>query len=401
MPLQPALLRSLRYLSGFLPGQVRGYLRRHPEKFSLRKPLDIAACRSRRSYVGKHVIVAGHYASATGLGKAADLVARTLQRRGAVVTRVDLTAALGMSVSTGTEAMPTPADCAGIDATDIVLVLNPGMIGVVLHHFDRKWLLNRSIIAHWIWEIERMPAYWAQAAASYDEIWAPTEFSYQALQQLLPDFPGAIRLLPYTIDFQLFPAPSLQQRSDIRHQLGIPSSAFVAGYSFACGSNYQRKNPEAAVDQFRSAFAPDDDTVKLVLRCRDLNRHREESSALRRKIAGDSRVLLFDDENHLGIEEFYAAIDLYLSPSRAEGFGLNLVEASQLGIPVITSGWRLPRQVAQLPLIHAVDYDLIPIVDPQGQYAAIEGGRWSEPRLESVVGKLRALREERRNRSSA
>jgi glycosyltransferase involved in cell wall biosynthesis len=103
---------------------------------------------------------------------------------------------------------------------------------------------------------------------------------------------------------------------------------------------------------------------------------------------------LFDDTTFITIEEFYAVIDLYLSPSRVEGFGLNLVEASQMRIPVITSGWRLAPQIADLPHIHTVDYDLVPIVDPQGQYIHGAGKRWSEPRLESVVAKLRLLQRE-------
>jgi glycosyltransferase involved in cell wall biosynthesis len=326
----------------------------------------------------------------TGLGKAADLLARTLQHRGAIVTRVDITAALGLPVSDSAETMLTPNECSDIDATDIVFVLNPTFIDV-LHQFNKDWLLRRCIIAHWIWETEKMPTYWARASISYDEIWGPTEFTYQSLKILLPTFKGTIRIVPYTIDFQLLPKPSHEQRNDVRTRLKIASDTFVLGYSFACGSNYQRKNPEAAVDQFRGAFAPDDISVRLILRCRDLSRHKDERDKLRRKIAGDHRILLFDSDNQIEIDQFYAAIDLYLSPARAEGFGLNLVEASQMEIPVITSGWRLAREIQELPFIYAVDFDLVPISDPQGQY---KEGFWSEPRLLSVINRIRLLRYE-------
>ena len=52
--------------------------------------------------------------------------------------------------------------------------------------------------------------------------------------------------------------------------------------------------------------------------------------------------------NRLPINDFYAAIDIYLSTSRAEGYGLNLVEAAQAGIPVVTTGWRLAPEIAAL-----------------------------------------------------
>jgi len=358
--------------------------------------LDLQKYRPRIKYRGQHVVVAGLFASASGIGKAAELVARTLERQGAFVTRVDITAEMGLAPSFESEVKAQPADCTAIDATDVVVVLNPTFLRA-LKFFDQGWLLGRCIIAHWIWEIETIPDFWKGDAVSYDEIWAPTEFVEQSIRELLPNFDGAIRTVPYAIDFQLIDTPKPRERADVRNRLMIDPSSFVIGYSFACGSNYQRKNPEAAIDQFRTTFPDNDRTTILILRCRDLNHHKAESVELRKKIAGDKRILLFDDKTSISIRDFYAAIDVYLSPSRVEGFGLNLVEASQMGIPVITSGWRLPSQIASLPYIHSVDYDLIPIVDPQGQYSGVKGGRWSEPRLATVVSKLRLLRGEHRD----
>ena len=79
------------------------------------------------------------------------------------------------------------------------------------------------------------------------------------------------------------------------------------------------------------------------------------------------------------ISDFYAAIDLYASPSRCEGYGLNLVEAAQWDIPVITSGWRLPEEIKALKTVVLIPYGLVHIDDPQGHYRNIKNARWSEP----------------------
>jgi len=394
MKLQPIILSILRHVSRLLPRTLRSYLRRSPLRASLTKPIDLLDFRPRRNFSGRHVIVVGLLSSATGVGKAAILVARTLERQGIKTSLLDITPELGISPSRTSDKFLPLAAYREINASDIVVVLNPSWYQP-LQLFDKKWLLERCIIAHWIWEIEAAPEFWRDAAISYDEIWTPTEFVEQSVRELLPNFPGLIRTVPYTIDFQLLNTPRSHDRLNVRVQLGIDPAAFVIGYSFACGSNYQRKNPQAAIDQFKAAFS-NGELVVLILRCRDLNHHKRESIELRNKIANDPRILLFDDKISISIEGFYAAIDLYLSPSRAEGFGLNLVEASQMGIPVITSGWRLAPEIASLPHIYTVDYDLVPIADPQGTYSSIKGGRWSEPHLATVVSMLRLLEGEHR-----
>jgi glycosyltransferase involved in cell wall biosynthesis len=384
---------TFRSVSRFLPRQVRSYLRNKPTRFRIAKPLDIVSHRPRKEFSGRNVIVAGLFSSPTGIGKAATLVALTLERQGSLVTCVDISSAMGLPLISKTSIVPLSRECERSTVTDIVLVLNP--CGVNLQHlFSTGWLVDRCIVAHWVWETEALPDFWKEDSVSYDEIWTPTEFVEETVRASLTNFKGPIRTLPYAIDSKLIDTSLLPDRVELRNRLGIRRDIFAIGYSFSCGSNYQRKNPEAAIKQFRAAFPDDEDSVLLILRCPDLSRHNAENFELRSKITEDKRIILFDDKMFITIEEFYAVIDLYLSPSRVEGFGLNLVEASQMCIPVITSGWRLAPQIAALPHIHTVDYDLVPIVDPQGQYIHGAGKRWSEPRLESVVAKLRLLRRE-------
>lgn len=384
---------TFRRVSRFLPRRFRSYLRSKPTRFRITKPLDITSHRPRKGFSGQEVIVAGLFSSPTGIGKAATLVARTLERQGSLVTCIDISSAMGLPAISQASIVPLSRECERSTVTDIVLVLNP--CGVNLQHlFRAEWLVDRCIVAHWVWETEALPEFWKDDSVSYDEIWTPTEFVEETVRASLTNFKGPIRTVPYTIDFELIDTSLLPNRVELRTRLGIKRDIFVIGFSFSCGSNYQRKNPEAAIKQFRAAFPDDDDSVLLILRCPDLSRHSAENFELRCKIAEDERIVLFDDTTFITIEEFYVVIDLYLSPSRVEGFGLNLVEASQMRIPVITSGWRLAPQIADLPHIHTVDYDLVPIVDPQGQYTHGAGGRWSEPRLESVVAKLRLLKRE-------
>ncbi len=354
-----------------------------------RARLDLRRLRPFRTFDGRHVAVAGLFGSGTGLGRAAELVALTLEGRGSTVTRVDLTAALGLPLRHPDARCIAPSDCTAADITDVVIVLNPDLSAWRL--FDRAWLLGRTIIGQWIWEIEQFPAFWDRAGDSFDEVWAATDLVLDAIRLSLPRFDRPLRLMPFAIEQAAFPRITPAQRHAARARERIADEAFVAGYSFAAGSNYYRKNPEDAVRAFQQAF-PDQRMVQLLLRCHDLDIRPFERAALERAIGGDSRIVIYDAQRRIGIADFYALLDVYLSTSRAEGYGLNLVEAAQSGVPVITGRWRIPDEILALPGVHAVGYALEPLHDPQGHYADIPGATWSRPDVAEMASLLRAMR---------
>src|SRR6478672_9415449 len=126
----------LRSTFRLLPMRVRAPGRTIMHAMRTRRPFNLARLRKRKEFSGRHVVVAGIYRSATGLGKAAELVARTLEERGSIVSRVDLTVALEMLATSDVGPFPEPKDCASIDATDCVVVINADH-AFVLSFFDR------------------------------------------------------------------------------------------------------------------------------------------------------------------------------------------------------------------------------------------------------------------------
>jgi glycosyltransferase involved in cell wall biosynthesis len=353
---------------------------------------DLGRLRPARSYLGETVLVAGVFQTATGLGKAAELVAQTLESTGSKVGRVDLTAALGIPISSPVTGYLTPSECSNINATDLVIVMNPGQYNPVAA-FDRQWLKERCVIGHWIWELEQVPGFWRWFLKSYDEIWSPTENVQEALFHSL-DLKSPPKVVPYSISRLLVPNVERSRGAIQRERLSIPQNAFVVGYSFAAGSNYFRKNPEALIDAFKCAFSQSDGSVYLLLRCRDLPRNPDAQRRLFDKADTDKRIIIVDNDAEMSIADFYAAINLYASPSRSEGYGLNLVEAAQWSIPVITSGWRLPEEIKSMKAVVSVPHTLVSVEDPQGHYSKIKNARWSELDLSEFARQMRKQRDQ-------
>ena len=57
----------------------------------------------------------------------------------------------------------------------------------------------------------------------------------------------------------------------------------------------------------------------------------------------------------------------------------------------MTASWRIPQEILDMPLVHAVGFELAPVKDPQGVYAGIPNARWANPRLDEMAATVRKL----------
>jgi len=381
-----------RGFSRYLPPAIRRKTERTVQRFRLRNAPDFRKTRQHKDFSGACVAVAGLFNATTGLSRAAELVALTLESRGHRVWRVDLSEVLGLQTMPSRQDCLRPDDCKNIEITDVVFVINPDHAPYIA--FDSAWLVDRCVIGHWIWEIEALPSFWRLAVKSYDEIWVPTQLVRDVITTNIPNLEIPVKIVPYGIDLDPILPVSITVRSDARSRFRIPKDVFIVGYSFAVDSNYYRKNPEDAVRAFKRAFpSMRDHSVRLFLRCKDLANRPHERAGLQKLIDGDQRIRIFDANHSISIVDFYATIDVYLSTSRAEGYGLNLVEASQAGLPVIASGWRIAPEISTLPGVQTTGFQLIPLNDPQGHYAGLRGAAWAAPDLSEMSDLLKSERQ--------
>lgn len=120
----------------------------------------------------------------------------------------------------------------------------------------------------------------------------------------------------------------------------VPSDRFTVFFNFDYGSSYYRKNPEAILRAFASAF-PDKPDTRLVLKTSNAKRHPQTAQQLKslaQELKLDSRLVLV--EKTLSQDEMnslFASCDVYISLHRGEGFGIGMVQAMALGKPVIAS----------------------------------------------------------------
>jgi glycosyltransferase involved in cell wall biosynthesis len=121
-------------------------------------------------------------------------------------------------------------------------------------------------------------------------------------------------------------------RENIRLKYNVPEEAIVIGY---VGRIVPDKGIEILVKSFEGLQEKHDNCFLLLVGDIDSVRDTLDDEILNR-IESNSKII-FDNKFVHDVIPFYAAMDILTLPSKREGFGLTLIEAGALELPVIAS----------------------------------------------------------------
>lgn len=143
----------------------------------------------------------------------------------------------------------------------------------------------------------------------------------------LGSFQGMVRTIPNWLP----QAPAATGAPGIRAELGLAEDVFLIG---AVGRLHPSKGVDVLVDAFRASTATKAALVMLG--------DGPQLAELRHRSAGDPRI------HFLGyrpvVQDCLRDLDLFVSPSREESFGLAIIEAMSAGLPVIATTAEGPRE---------------------------------------------------------
>jgi hypothetical protein len=337
-------------------------------------PPTRARSRARRSCRAPDgVNVVGYLDAEMGLSEAARLVIRGLDAQ-----RVPV-----LPVSQDLTEHPEPHGYTAVPAAEArfavdLLCLNPRQLWRFLRGRGRQLPAGGHAVGYWWWEIPGvLPIEWWVGFELVDEVWAGSEVVARALEPMSPVPVVRVRL-PVAVQ----PAPHLE-----RAELGLPEG-YVFLFAFDHDSNFERKNPLAAIEAFRVAF-PERGRASLVIKCINAQRHAREHRRLLAAARTHPDVHVIDEvlstTRHRAL---FAACDCYLSLHRAEGFGLTLAEAMAQGKPVIATGWSGNLDYMTDRNSYLVSHRLVKIGDANPNYYPRDAW-WAEPELADAVRCMR------------
>lgn len=337
--------------------------------------------------VGVNLI--GHLTADMGLGVAARNTTTTLLAHGCPVAAIDVDPGGGRHNADTTFSHLLTFPPAATHPINL-FHLNPGALITLLDSRPR-WLdmVERVNAIVPFWELPLLPEVpdWAGVLGAMDLVLAPSRFILETIKRSAP----AVHAVHYPQTVFL-PAGV----AACRETFGLPGDAVLFFMNIDVSSDLARKNPAAALAAFRVAF-PCDKNVTLVVK---LSHSRTgmpwaDATDLVAELSGMQNTVVIDRQlSYVETLSLSAACDAYVSLHRAEGLGLNLLEAMSLGKPVIATDWSGNMDFMSHDDACLVGHDLVPVRARHVAYRpeAIGPGQvWAEPRIAEAAAWMRRL----------
>lgn len=261
------------------------------------------------------------------------------------------------------------------------MVTIPGLLGSA-----------RTIVIPY-WELDRPSRAHRLGLELVEEVWCATHF-------LTDVFAGSKPVCHIGMSFD-------DRQASPKATPGLIADGKRAPFVVLCAADalswLERKNVLGAVTAFQAAFEGDT-AARLIVKTRGLDAGSRTSQsdvwrAIVARCAGDPRIQIVDaDLDRAAHKALLAGVDCLLSLHRSEGLGLDMLDAMQRGTPVVATAYSGNLDFCDAETAWLVDYDLVPVAP--GQYAFVEAGHvWAEPRLDSAVAALRAVRDDAATRA--
>ena len=254
----------------------------------------------------------------------------------------------------------------------------------VFFAFGRKFFAKHYNIGCPFWELEKFPDEWVPALSLVDEVWAPSEFIQKSLSKAL-DKP--VLYMPAGIALPVIPSWG-------RAHFNIPEAPYMFFFSFDFLSFIDRKNPVAVIRAFKKAFPEGNERAGLIIKSMNVDPKDERWKRLCELIGDDKRIRVIsetmDKEELLALK---AVCDCYVSLHRAEGLGLDTLEAMLLEKSVICTNYSGNLDYARDDNSCLVPYKLIPV--EEDQYLFYKGQVWADPDIDCAAGYMKKLYRDR------
>lgn len=245
----------------------------------------------------------------------------------------------------------------------------------------------RGTIIQWtVFESNRIPEGVLAAVLGADQVWVPTDWGRGILLAHGVNR-NRIHVVPEGVDGYRF------------HNHGRRPWTPDRPFRFLTVGKYEhRKSIDETLEAFAQVHANRPD-LELVIKSNYFTNRDQKFQALQRKIAslGLTNVsVLWGDMTDTELADLYRGCDTFVLPSKAEGWGLPLIEAVAAGMPVITTMYSGHTEFLNhaLDSVLPVDYVMTDVDCPEyrSYYPDSKGqwGSWARPDVYSISASLQA-----------
>jgi glycosyltransferase involved in cell wall biosynthesis len=244
-----------------------------------------------------------------------------------------------------------------------------------------------TIIQWVVFESTRVPPTVMSSMLAADQVWVPSAWGQQQLINSGLD-PDRCHIVPEGVDRALYHPYYSRVESPI--------------LSYLITGKYElRKSIIETIYAWTQEFGNDPD-VELVVKTNHFVNQTDKYNELTSWIEtiGSTNVrVLWGTAAQADMVDLYQQSHIFVLPTKGEGWGLPLIEAAAVGLPVITTMHSAHTEFLQhiSSSVIPVEYDLVPIACEEYKffYPTEDGnwGSWAQPRVDSIRQALRTARD--------
>ncbi|MBX3573049.1 MAG: glycosyltransferase family 4 protein [Mesorhizobium sp.] len=246
-------------------------------------------------------------------------------------------------------------------------------------------------IGYFFWELNSPAACHYLALEMLDEVWVSSEYGRHIYTR-----EGGIPVFNAGMSFEDVPnIDRARARASVEGRIRCQPTDFVFLATFDSYSFVQRKNPLGVIRAFQSAFR-DEAGVRLLLKTQ--NRDKIDDPAQIRiwaqidaAVSGDRRITLINETlKYDELLELKKGCDCYVSLHRSEGWGFGMIEAMNLRLPVVCTGYSGNMDFCSDDTAWIVGHEEVELRRDDYVYVR-PGQKWAEPDLADAARQMRAV----------
>jgi glycosyltransferase involved in cell wall biosynthesis len=248
--------------------------------------------------------------------------------------------------------------------------INGNEVDQVWKHMNHNRPWSGYNVIYPLWELPRYPKEWAVELDRFDEIWAPSRFIMEGLQEVCSK---PVIHMPLATEIKLDSFLS-------RRYFGLPEADYIFLFFYDLRSYATRKNPEGVLTAFKKFLAKRPYAkTHLVIKVNGVETNPQAFDDLKSRIQElHGRVTLIHRMmSGSEVKNLLRCSDSFVSLHRSEGYGFGVAEAMVLGKPAIATAYSGNMDFMTEDTSLAVNYHLVPVLE--GEYPHYEGQRWAEP----------------------
>jgi glycosyltransferase involved in cell wall biosynthesis len=215
-----------------------------------------------------------------------------------------------------------------------------------------------------VWETTIIPRVKLSPLVQMDELWTPSDWG----RQILLDnglAPHAVHVVPEGVETEGFRPSSAAPPHQFRF--------------LAVGKLERRKGLDLLLSAWCAEFRPDE-PVELVLHCSNPYLPSFDASQIVSALPAHAPIVISGKRPNETMPELYNSCDAFVLPTRAEGWGLPIMEAMACGLPVIVTDYSAPREYLDDSIAYPIPVKRpVPVDDMIFYGPGAFFGMWAEP----------------------